>query len=181
MITGKKDIQKWIKQYLHIEVIALIIVIGLCIYAYFKYDRNRIKIIDIDYSVLLPIKSKKRKRHRGVWKMQEKCRSIFEKIFNRKFPSVRPDFLKNPVTGQNLELDGYCADLKLAFEYDGQQHSKYSPYFHKSGPKEFIYQVTKDDFKTKKCKLEGINLIRIPHYIHSEKLERYIKKQLKIL
>lgn len=126
-----------------------------------------------------PQSSQDHPRGKPQWKMEELCRDIFEKLFDRKFPSARPLFLRNPTTGQNLELDGYCPELNLAFEYDGGQHAKYIPHFHKHGPTEFMYQVTKDDYKTKKCAAEGIDLIRIPHYIHKEKLHEYITRQLK--
>lgn len=176
----------WIKKMcLNVEFLGFAIIIALCIYFYFKYDKNKIRFDTVDYSPLflayVEEKSKKSKirKAKPVWKSQEKCKTIFEKIFKKKFPSVRPNFLKNPVTHQNLELDGYCNDLRLAFEYDGNQHAKYNPHFHKKGPQEFIYQVTKDDYKSKKCKLEGIDLIRIPHYIHSENLEDYIIKELR--
>ena len=33
------------------------------------------------------------------------CRRYLETIFQVPFPKARPDFLKNPVTGNNLELD----------------------------------------------------------------------------
>lgn len=112
-------------------------------------------------------------------KSENRCKVIFEKIFNKKFPSIRPDFLKNPITGLNLELDGYCEELKLAFEYQGAQHSKYIPHFHRTGPQEFMYQVKKDEYKAKLCKLRGIDLIHIPHYIHYDKLEEYILRTLK--
>lgn len=116
-----------------------------------------------------------------VFKMQERCREIFQEIFDKPFPSVRPDFLKNPTTGENLELDGYCEPLKLAFEYDGVQHSSYNPYFHKRGAIDFKYQLLKDDFKSKKAKLEGITLVRIPHYIHRDNLKPFILRRLKEL
>jgi len=112
-------------------------------------------------------------------KGEEMCRSILEKIFGCEFKSVRPSFLKNPVTKKNLELDCYNPNLKLALEYDGAQHSKYTPVFHGRDKWNFIYQVRKDDFKSKKCKENGITLIRIPHYIPHHKLESYIREKLK--
>ncbi len=170
---------------LNLEFIGFVIIVLLCIYFYIKYDKNKSYVdYSIDYSPLFDVlvqekPKKKHKRSKPVWKTEERCREIFEKIFKRKFPSIRPNFLKNPVTGQNLELDGYCVSLKLAFEYDGTQHSEYNSHFHKGGPQEFIYQVTKDDYKTKKCKFEGIDLVRIPHFVHPEELENYIIKQLR--
>lgn len=112
------------------------------------------------------------------WKGEERCREILQQIYKKPFPSSRPDFLKNPATNKNLELDCYCDSLKIALEYDGAQHANYTPRFHRDDKWNFVYQVRKDDWKTKKCEEMGITLIRIPHYVQHEKLESYIRKKL---
>ena len=38
--------------------------------------------------------------------------------------NCRPNWLKNPATGANLELDRYYPFLKIGIEYNGQQHRK---------------------------------------------------------
>lgn len=127
----------------------------------------------------------KKKKRPKLNKHEERCREIFQDIFRVPFKSCRPDFLKNPVTGRNLELDGYNATIKtklgkgLAFEYDGQQHHNYNKHFHKSGPDEFSYQVKKDYYKDLKCKEKKILLIRIPHDVSYNDLERYIRSKLR--
>src|SRR6185436_16423931 len=99
-------------------------------------------------------------------KHEERCREIFQEIFRQPFPNVRPSFMINPITGSNLELDGYCPDIMtpigkgLAFEYDGAQHSRFVPRFH-SNPYKFAYQIDKDNIKNKLCKDHRILLIRI--------------------
>ena len=104
----------------------------------------------------------------GVY--EEKCRKIFQELFKKEFKSVRPDWLKNPWTYQNLVLDGYNPDIVtpkgkgLAFEYDGVQHSRFTPLFH-SCVDDFEYQVMKDSLKDEMCRDEGVLLIRIPHYV----------------
>ncbi len=108
---------------------------------------------------------------------EKKCREIVEKIYNAKFPSIRPDFLKN-ITGKNLELDMYNHELKLAFEYDGIAHSKYNKFFHKGDYNNFIKQQERDRLKDKICSDVGIRLIRIPHTVKYDDLEVYIRKQL---
>lgn len=124
-------------------------------------------------------------KKKRVNKHEERCREIFESIYQKRFKSVRPSWLKNPVTKRNLELDGYCSDIRtpigkgLAFEYDGAQHSEYNKHFHRSGVNEFKYQVTKDAYKDQRCKEEGVMLIRIPHFVAFEDLERYIRNKLK--
>jgi hypothetical protein len=60
------------------------------------------------------------------------CRRLFEFIFpNHRFAKERPKWLTNPDTNRSLELDGYCDDLKMAFEYQGIQHYKFVPHHHK--------------------------------------------------
>lgn len=207
------DHKYWMKKLLNVEFIFFIGIFLFAFYCYWNFDRNKIKINDVDFDQLFKLKPIYQQNpiqnypyqqnyplqnypqnypysqnypqnylyqqpKKKVNKTEEICRDIFEKIFKKKFPSVRPVFLKNPVTGHNLELDGYCEELKLAFEYDGVQHAEFNKHFHKR-PNEFIYQIKKDDFKSKKCKIEGIDLIRIPHYIHKESLEDYIKKEIR--
>ena len=111
------------------------------------------------------------------WKKEEQCRAILEKLYQRRFPSVRPDFLKSPRTGKNLELDCYNHELRIALEYNGKQHYKYCPYFHKH-KKAFYAQVHRDNWKRKKCQENGIHLIEVPYYILEHDLEDYIKNKL---
>lgn len=110
-------------------------------------------------------------------KNESRCREVFEQIFQRPFPSVRPSFLKRS-NGYNLELDGYNKDLNLAFEYQGIQHYKFSPRFHNS-IKDYEEQVKRDIDKRKLCEKENVTLIEIPYTILYDKLEGYIREQLR--
>ena len=49
------------------------------------------------------------------------CRVIFEHIFGHEFNKCRPTWLRNP-DGNRMELDGFCPDLNIAFEYQGHFH-----------------------------------------------------------
>src|SRR5579872_232821 len=100
-----------------------------------------------------------------IWKgkSENKCKMILEKYFNKPFEKIRPNFLKYK-TGNNLELDMYNDELKVACEYNGIQHSKFSPFFHKNY-QDFINQQERDNFKKKKCEEMGIKLIIVPHNI----------------
>jgi hypothetical protein len=78
--------------------------------------------------------------------------------------NVRPDFLKNPETGKNLEMDCYCEEYALAVEYNGIQHYKYPSAFHKS-EKDFYNQVYRDRLKRKLCDESNVYLISVPYWI----------------
>jgi len=109
------------------------------------------------------------------------CRRVLQNLFNRPFPKARPDFLRNPVTGGNfnLELDCFNTDLKLAVEYNGIQHYQYVPYFHKN-KEAFLNQKYRDEMKRQKCKENGVILIEVPHTIKIENIKRFIENELHI-
>lgn len=89
------------------------------------------------------------------------CRTLLEQMMGIKLPKVRPKWLLNPTTRRSLELDMYCEDLKLAFEFDGSQHDTYAPHYHKNED-HFRYRQLLDRLKTQLCEEAGVLLIRIP-------------------
>jgi hypothetical protein len=178
----------WFKNIVHIETLFYVIVVVLIIYFLItkKDDKSRsfFDLISEGQKFKKRFKSGKKK---GVAldTSEEKCRKIFEKIYNCKFEKIRPDWLKNPETQRNLELDGYNAEIKtplgkgLAFEYDGQQHHDYSPHFHKSY-QDFVKQRQRDQFKDKTCRKLGILLIRIPYYTPKFDFENEIRNRIQL-
>lgn len=111
-------------------------------------------------------------------KKEEMCRSILEKVFGMPFPTIRPKWLRNPSTNRPLELDCYNEQLKLAIEYDGEQHYKHVQVFHNS-PDDLGKQIERDSIKTKLCRENGVNLVRVPYWIKPENLENYILSEIK--
>lgn len=112
---------------------------------------------------------------------EEMLREILEKTYGKKFPNVRPSWLLNPNTGHELELDCYCEDLKLAFEYQGQQH--YNPVSFFGGEASHKKIVERDRIKKKICEDRGIKLVvidgrKFPHG-KNKQLSRYIAELLK--
>lgn len=99
-------------------------------------------------------------------KMEPFCRSVIEDYYKKPFNKVS-SAVKNPKTNRYLELDGYNQDLRVAFEYQGEQHYKYPNYFHRS-KKEFDDQLWRDHVKLEGCKVAGIILIIIPYTIEYE-------------
>ena len=113
-------------------------------------------------------------------KGEAECRRVLQSLFRKPFPSQRPDFLRNPVTGGNfnLELDCYNADLGLAVEYNGVQHYKYTPYFHRSKD-HFMNQKYRDDMKRRICKENRIVLIEVPHTVKLEMIREFLVGELR--
>ena len=113
-------------------------------------------------------------------KGEVECRRVLEHLFRKPFNKARPDFLRNPVTGGNfnLELDCYNSSLRLAVEYNGAQHYKYIPYFHRN-KEHFVNQKYRDDMKRRICREKGICLIEVPYTVKIKDIYSYIYKELK--
>lgn len=124
-------------------------------------------------------KVKVRPSKKSTNKHEERVREVLENYFDDNFPTCRPKFLKNPKTGRCLELDGYNAGLNLAFEYQGIQHRKYTPKFHKS-EEDFRKQQYRDKVKKEILKSLEIDLLEVPDYIKYDNLENFVHEWLKI-
>lgn len=113
---------------------------------------------------------------------EAECRRVLQKYLQKPFPNRRPDFLRNPVTGgnYNLELDCYDENLRLAVEYNGAQHYKYIPYFHKN-KEAFLNQKYRDELKRHLCKENKITLIEVPNTINVNNIESYLLGKLRML
>lgn len=83
------------------------------------------------------------------------CRDLFERMFDRPFKKIRPEWLV--IDGKRLELDGYCESLMLAFEHNGTQH-------YQNGLFCFDLETRKryDNAKIELCKKNGVTLVVIP-------------------
>lgn len=132
-------------------------------------NNTRIDNADIEYIQHKPTDSR----------LELQSKFILEKIFKKPFYKIRPDFLKNDVTGCNLEIDLYNDELKLAVEVQGDQHYKFIPFFHRNKDA-FLNQRYRDAMKKEKCKQKGITLIEIPYSVGEKKLQSYIIKQLQL-
>lgn len=87
------------------------------------------------------------------------CRIYFQEIFGKKFPKIRPKWLRG-AKGLPLELDGYCASLNLAFEHQGKHHDKQDDFFH-SKEADYQQRLIYDETKRRICRERGIVLIEI--------------------
>lgn len=97
---------------------------------------------------------------------EEQVRFIFESLLNKKFPRDRSKL-------NGMELDGYCKDLNLAFEYNGEQHYR-DHYLNGNNVKNIKIADRK---KKKMCSIFGITVIYIP-YTKRNCLEEFIRSKL---
>lgn len=101
--------------------------------------------------------------HRFV--KEEQCRFIFEQLTQQEFPRRRID---------GFELDGYCEELKLAFEYQGEHHYKNTRWT--KGEDGLRKQQQRDCQKLDYCNSVDITLLHIPYFEANSRsnLEKYI-------
>lgn len=95
--------------------------------------------------------------------LEEKTRFVFEELTGKRFPNKKRAI-------NSYELDGYCDELKLAFEHHGQQHYKFVKYFHKN-QETFQKRIEIDRIKTQICIEKGISKIDVPYFIAKDNTE----------
>jgi hypothetical protein len=103
------------------------------------------------------------------------------------FHKARPNFLKNPVTSEkdggksfNLEIDCYSPKLKLGVEYNGAQHYKFIPHFHKN-KEAFRNQQYRDELKRRMCVDNNVTLIEVPYSVDKKDIPLFLYEKLKPL
>lgn len=115
----------------------------------------------------------------GASKGENLCRKIMQELTGMKFYKVRPDFMRNPVTGVFLELDCYNDTLKLAVEYNGAQHDKYNKFMHQGSMDKFRNQQYRDYIKRTLCQENNVYLIVVPHTVKLKELRPFLVEKLK--
>lgn len=96
------------------------------------------------------------------------CRIYIETIFSNKFPTVRLSCM------EGLELDGYCSELGIAFEHQGEQHYSLKALqgiYKNSTEYDFLELQKRDKQKIELCNKFGIKLIMIPSLFQRTKLK----------
>ncbi len=111
-------------------------------------------------------------------KLEIACRQALVRMFGKPFDKIRPDWLRNSVTGGkwNLEIDCYNEELKIGVEAQGRQHYEYVPYFHRNYDT-FMNQKYRDEIKRMKCKENGVTLIEVPYTVKEKDVENYLRKE----
>lgn len=110
----------------------------------------------------------------SIYVKENRCIKFLEDLTNYKFVKQRHSFIKNKIN-KSLELDGYNDELKLAIEYNGEQHYKIIDFFHRNGIVDLLKQVENDKIKQEKCTENGVYLITVPYYTNN--LEKFIRNE----
>lgn len=95
-------------------------------------------------------------------KLQEKTKLQLKMLLNKFeiIENIRPDWLKNPITGRNLEIDLFIPEVKIGIEVQGIQHDKFTPGMH-SSVDDFEYQVQRDKIKKDLCAKNDVYLYEV--------------------
>lgn len=102
------------------------------------------------------------------------CRALFEAIFSADFPKGRPKWLISP-EGTLMELDGYNATLRLAFEYQGEQH--YRSISRDKSDQALRRRQDYDRAKRQLCAASGVNLIEVPYTLKAAEMQSFITQK----
>ena len=93
-------------------------------------------------------------------KSRSKPQAALGKILEELFP-LNVILEEMTCFGTRLKLDFFLPELKIAFEYDGEQHDEYNPFFHQGKKAKFAQQQLNDVRKHEWCELNSIMLIRL--------------------
>lgn len=94
-------------------------------------------------------------------KTENEVRKKLEKILKCKLPKRKPKWLRYTTITNTMELDGYNEKLKIAFEYQGNQHHNKNHYFNSFSTNLFDYQKKRDKKKKELCIKNGVKLLII--------------------
>lgn len=123
-------------------------------------------------------------RNSGTWcpecsgsRAERLVRCLAEALTGQGFPKGRPDWLRSP-QGSQMELDGYCETLDLAFEYHGLQHYQEIKYYGKGGKSRLSHRKVMDAWKLRLCLEHGVRVLVIPCTVKAEEVETFLRKEL---
>tara|TARA_R110000824_G_scaffold65538_1_gene170595 strand:+ start:8225 stop:8635 length:411 start_codon:yes stop_codon:yes gene_type:complete len=83
------------------------------------------------------------------------------KIFLKDYWLNHVVFEEFPVVGTRLSLDFFNANKYIAIEVQGDQHTKYVPFFHGKYKNNYLQQLKRDHQKQEFCELNNIKLVEI--------------------
>jgi len=96
------------------------------------------------------------------WDSASKSKIQFNtKQFLKQYWKNHIVFEEFPLVGTKLSFDFYNANKKIMIEVQGQQHTKYVPYFHGKSKSGYLDQLRRDNDKIKFCEINNLKLVEI--------------------
>lgn len=115
-------------------------------------------------------------RCKGESVKEFQVRNILNYLFDTNFINTRTlSWNINPNTNRNLELDGYCDNLKIAFEFQGDHHSQLA---FRNTTSDLADIQEKDRIKKQNCIDNNVKLIII-HEIQKKNFNDFYKEIIK--
>ena len=146
----------------------------------FDYVLNKIEKIQIELG------------NKREWWGERKIKNFLEEMGFTDMPKIghyKIDNCKNsltctqykfdvylPYNENNIKINKNIPETGIIFEYDGIQHFRFIPYFHKTEEK-FNSQILRDKEKNLYCRKNNIKLVRIPY---TSKTEEDIKQDINL-
>tara|TARA_X000000950_G_scaffold289364_1_gene412415 strand:- start:14161 stop:14571 length:411 start_codon:yes stop_codon:yes gene_type:complete len=104
----------------------------------------------------------KAKKYLIQWNSSSRSKMQFNvKQYLKKYWSNDIVFEEFPIAGTKMTFDFYNPNKKVAIEVQGNQHLKYTPFFHGKSKSNFLSQIRRDNDKQKFCELNSIKLVEI--------------------
>jgi hypothetical protein len=110
-----------------------------------------------------------------AFKSEGTSRELCQELTGLSFVKIRPDFLKNPETSYNLELDSYCQAINMGVEYNDHAHK-----FYLNTDGQHLQQLRRDEIKKQLCDLNGTHLFYVPiKYNHRDRpaMKEFIRQK----
>tara|TARA_Y100000592_G_C5298356_1_gene234262 strand:- start:203 stop:616 length:414 start_codon:yes stop_codon:yes gene_type:complete len=115
------------------------------------------------------------------WKGKSRSKIQFAvKHFLSRYWVNKVVFEEFPMAGTRLSFDIYNANDKIAIEVQGQQHTKYTPFFHGKYKINYIDQLRRDKQKLDFCELNSIKLVEV-YYNDTINKELFTKQGIVLL
>lgn len=105
-----------------------------------------------------PIRSRVASRSKGQFHLGQQLQKVFVGTVILEEFSL-PD--------SRLSLDFFVPARNVAFEFQGQQHDEFNPFFHAS-KEDFVSQKRRDTEKQQWCSLNGVTLVEVRNPAVSE-------------
>lgn len=105
-------------------------------------------------------------------------KDLLYNITKKDFTKTRTlPWLKDDTNNNHMELDGYNNELKVAFEYQGEQH--YILTYKNQYNNETLENIKrKDKLKLKLCYENRVKLIVVPYWVHNTRLEQFLREHI---